>query len=55
MKNEVYNITKTKLSNQDEVIKNNIDKGLELEREKYDHLLNNYNELKVKIKVKYNN
>ena len=50
MKNELYNVTKSKLQKQEEYIKNNINKSLDFEREKYGKLEDNYYQLQVKIK-----
>ena len=51
MKSELYNVTKIKLQNQEEYIKESIEKGMINEKEKYKALEINYNELIVKNKV----
>lgn len=51
MKSELYNVTKIKLQNQEEYIKESIEKGMINEKEKYKALEINYNEQILKNKV----
>ena len=51
MKSELYNATKLKLLNQEEYIKESIEKSIINEKERYKLLEKNYNELMIKNKV----
>jgi hypothetical protein len=51
MKSDLYNVTKLKLQNQEEFIKESVEKNLIVEKEKYKVLEKNYNELMIKNKV----
>ena len=50
MKNEVYNLTKTRIQHQEEFIKMNIDQNLEIEREKFRKLEENFNQVQLKVR-----
>ena len=51
MKNEVLLIQRTKLMHQEEIIRNNVEKAIEEERDKYDLLKQEFNEQKIHIDV----
>lgn len=51
MKNETILIHRTKLMQQEEIIKNNVEKAIELERDKYEKLKQDHDALKIQIDV----
>jgi len=51
MKSDLYNVTKLKLLNQEEYIKESVEKNMIIEKEKYKVLEKTYNELMIKNKV----
>jgi hypothetical protein len=51
MKSDLYNVTKLKLLNQEEYIKESVEKNMIIEKEKYKVLEKTYNEIMIKNKV----
>ncbi len=51
MKNETILIHRTKLMQQEEIIRNNVEKAIELEKDKYEKLKQDYDALKIQFDV----
>ena len=54
MKNETLLIQRTKLMHQEEIIRNNVEKAIEEEQDRYAKLKQNCDEQKIHIEVKIN-